>query len=191
MDNIFSLVHHTLTFSPFSQCVELGEIIRHAEQTVQNSHLKSQHREHNQCYCGWCVIHLILQWPQITKHRQRLCIMACEPSGPVRFSPGDVDISHSIPNLSAFCIWTLEKLLLKCDSWLPRWAFIASEMGQMEILPQTVGSNLSLYPFTREGHQTPSPVSTTLYCVSTYEHRTNMHIQFFLYFVFFTYSLRI
>lgn len=39
-----------------------------------------------------------------------------------------------------------------------------SEMGQMEILPQIVGSNLSLYPFTREGHQTPSPSSNTLYC---------------------------
>lgn len=32
-----------------------------------------------------------------------------------------------------------------------------SEMGQMEILPQTVESNLSLSTFTREGHQTPWP----------------------------------
>ncbi len=30
-------------FVPFSQCVELGEIVWHAEQTVQYSHLRSQH----------------------------------------------------------------------------------------------------------------------------------------------------
>jgi len=47
-----------------------------------------------------------------------------------------------------------------------------SEMGQMEILPQTVESNLSLDPFTREGHQTPSPSSTTFYCTGINKEQT-------------------
>lgn len=41
-----------------------------------------------------------------------------------------------------------------------------SETGQMEMLPQTVESNLSLKPFTREGHQTPSVSSLILYCTT-------------------------
>lgn len=82
---------------------------------------------------------------------------------------------YSIPHFFRF------ELLVKYESWQPRWTLITlSEMGQMEILPQTVESNLSLYPFTREGHQTPSSSSsTTLYC----KHRTNVHIQFVLFVV--------
>lgn len=49
---------------------------------------------------------------------------------------------------------------------------MASKKGQMEILPQTVESNLTLYPFTREGHQTPSPSSSILYCTLTQKTQT-------------------
>lgn len=76
-------------------------------------------------------------------------------------------------------VWTLngiESLMLKCDCWQPRWTLITlSEMGQMEILPQTVESNLSLHPFTREGHQTPSPSSATLYCTAINTQLTCTH----------------
>lgn len=76
-------------------------------------------------------------------------------------------LTFNAPILRVFMFDEIDKPLLKCNSWQPRWTLITlSEMGQMEILPQTVESNLSLYPFTREGHQTPSPSSTTLYCTA-------------------------
>lgn len=56
-----------------------------------------------------------------------------------------------------------------CGEWATSWqasqtVIMLSETGQMEMLPQTVESNLSLDTFTREGHQTPSVPQLILYC---------------------------
>lgn len=80
----------------------------------------------------------------------------------LKFSPRIPILTFKI-NFKLF-LWFIslkdEQVLLKHDSKQGRWTLITlSEMGQMEILPQTVESNLSLSTFTREGHQTP-----WLYC---------------------------
>lgn len=62
-------------------------------------------------------------------------------------------------------------MIRKCVSWKTRCSLITlSETIQMEILPQTVESNPSLYLFIREGHQTPS-----LSCTATNTELTHTH----------------
>lgn len=68
-------------------------------------------------------------------------------------------------------------MIRKCVSWKTRCSLITlSETIQMEILPQTVESNLSLYLFIRERHQTPS-----LSCTATNTELTHTHATYSLF----------